>query len=262
MTHSRLFAIIAIVGALLAVFVVGSGLAQTPGTGSEPDVPMYDPEPQGSADSSQPVGSAPDEAQLTQAQRESSAPIESDGAVASPSDAPAAPEDLPEGLEDIEAITAITDFRVTGTALKPRGDDVSYVPTAGGGCFYASAGNSFRAFNTGLYLPQGSNVLAMRMYYNDTSTSNSRAWFTVYDLYGDIVQEWSVDSVGDIGNGFNDTGLISHTINYLGYSYAINWRPHELGLDTQLCGFRIFYEPPPTWFGAFLPATQKNYSVP
>jgi hypothetical protein len=222
---------------------------------------MVAPASQGSADSSQPVASASTETQLTQAQRESSAPIGEDGSVASPSNAPAAEERLPEVIQGIEAITAISDFRVPGTALKPRGDDVSYIPTAGGGCFYASAGNSSRVFNTGVYLPQGSNILAMRMYYDDTSTTNSRAWFTVYDLYGNLVEEWSVDSLGDTGNGFNDTVEISHTIDYASYSYTINWRPYDLGSDTQLCGFRIFYEAP-SWFGAFLPTTQKNYIVP
>jgi hypothetical protein len=178
---------------------------------------------------------------------QSSAPVLPDGSRAAPASGPI----LAEGPPDVGA-AAITDFRVPGTALKPRGDDVSYVPTAGGGCFYASSGNAFRVFNTGLYLPRGSNVLAMRMYYDDTSSSDSRAWFSVYDLYGNLVDEWGVASAGNSGNGFNDTDTISHTIDYGVYSYAINWRPSDLGSDTQVCGFRIFYEPPP--FGAtYLP---------
>ncbi len=266
MKRSQFFTITLVLGLLLAALAVGVGLAQPPSADSEPDVPLYqvdaaDPiETESSGPSSQPV--APDNSAdpastapgLTDAQRNSSAPILPDGSVAEPSRVSAAPEQLPEG---VKAITAITNFRVPGTALKPRADDVSYVPTAGGGCFYASAGNSFRVFNTGIYLPQGSNILAMRMYYDDTSSNNSRAWFSVYDLYGEIVEEWSVDSVGDIGNGFNDTDMISHTINYLSYSYAINWRPYDLGNDTQVCGFRIFYEPP-AHIGAFLPAISRE----
>ena len=65
-----------------------------------------------------------------------------------------------------------------------------------------------------MFLPQGSWVDTMRMYYNDTSATDSTAWFTVYDLYGNIVQEWAVNSSGNSGNGFNDTALISHTIDY------------------------------------------------
>jgi hypothetical protein len=161
------------------------------------------------------------------------------------------------GPAGIDAVAAIADFRILGSVLRPRSPDVTQIPTAGGGCIYADSGNSYRVFNTGVYLPQGSNVLAMRMYYDDTSTANSRAWFSVYNLYGDLVDEWSVDSVGDTGNGFRDTDVISHTIDYLSYSYAVNWRPRDLGSDTQLCGFRIFYEPPP--FGqVFLPMVLRD----
>lgn len=161
-------------------------------------------------------------------------------------------EPVPAGAE---AVAAIEDFRISGTALKPRGDDVSYIPTAGGGCFYASSGNSFRVFNAPLSFEQGSRIVAMRMYYDDTSASNSRAWFTVYNLYGDLVEEWSVDSIGNTGNGFNDTDTIDHVIDYLSYSYAVNWRPSDLGSDTQFCGVRFFYEPPS--FLTFLPSVVK-----
>ncbi|MGD2206157.1 MAG: hypothetical protein PVH17_05205 [Anaerolineae bacterium] len=270
MKRSRFFALALVTSLLLAALVVGAGLAQVPSGDSEPSVPLYQVdaadtvETEGSGSSSQPI--APDYSadpaivapEPSEAQLSTSAPILPDGSVAARAAMPTVVEELPQG---IDATTAIADFRVSGTALRPRSDDVSYIPTAGGGCFYPSSGNSFRVFNTGLYLPQGSNVLVMRMYYDDTSSSNSRAWFSVYDLYGDLVDEWSVDSVGDTGNGFNDTGLISHTINYLSYSYAINWRPSDLGSDMQLCGFRIFYEPPYS-FSAFLPSTQKNYSAP
>jgi hypothetical protein len=265
MRRSQFFAIAWVVGLLLAAFVVATGLAQAPDADSEPNVPLYqvgtaDSTEAESSSSSQPVSSdtSADTASITpelgDVQVGSSAPILADGSVAAPAAGPAVVEQLPQG---IDATTAIADFRVPGTALKRRGSDVDYIPTAGGGCFYASAGNSARVFNTGLYLPQGSNVLAVRMYYNDTSSSNSTAWFTVYDLYGNLVDEWSVGSIGDTGNGFNDTMEISHTIDYLSYSYALNWRPYELGSDMQLCGFRIFYEPPAR-IGALVPAVWKE----
>ena len=266
MKRSQFFAIVWVVGLLLAAFVVATGLAQAPDADSEPDVPLYQVdtsdtiEAESSSSSSQPVASdtSADPASITpessEVQHGTSAPILADGSAAALAAMPAVIEQLPQG---IDAITATADFRVPGTALKRRGSDVDYIPTAGGGCFYASAGNSIRVFNTGLYLPQGSNVLAVRMYYNDTSSNDSRGWFSIYDLYGNLVQEWSVDSIGDTGNGFNDTMEISHTIDYLSYSYALNWRPYDLGSDTQLCGFRIFYEPPAR-VGAFLPAVWRE----
>lgn len=151
---------------------------------------------------------------------------------------------------------ALVDFRIAGSALRPRRNDVSYAAASGGGCLYATAGNHLTIFNAPLSLPRGSTVLAMRMYFDDTSSSDSRGWFSIYDLYGNIVQEWAVDSVGISGNGFNDTDAINHTIDYLSYSYLVNWLPNDLNSDTQLCGFRIFYEPPP--FGVqFLPSVAK-----
>lgn len=106
-------------------------------------------------------------------------------------------------------------------------------------------------------LPQGAVVETLRMYYNDTSASNSSAWFTVYDLYGSIVEEWSVSTTGSTGNGFNDSATIDHTVDYSTYSYLLNWRPVVTGSTMQLCGFRIFYTPPP--FGLmFLPTVQHD----
>jgi hypothetical protein len=233
---------------LLGIFVYPLS-AQSPGPGSEPVVPAEGAEVESPAQ--MPLSSTIPVTALGR-----SAPIPLDGKVSEAEKTPTFEEAAPFQANASQA-ASIIDFRIAGTALKPRGNDVDYIPAAGGGCFYASAGNSFRVFNTGVYLPQGSNILAMRMYYDDTSSSNSRAWFSVYDLYGDLVEEWSVDSVGDTGNGFNDTDTISHTIDYLSYSYVINWRPYDLGFDTQLCGFRIFYQPPP--FGAvFLPLVLKG----
>lgn len=83
------------------------------------------------------------------------------------------------------------------------------------------------------------------MYYYDTSASNTTGWFTVYDLYGNIVQEWSVSSSGDVGYSFSDSAVIDHTIDHSTYAYLLNWRPNATGSTLQLCGFRVFYTPPP-----------------
>lgn len=138
--------------------------------------------------------------------------------------------------------------RITGSALRPRDSVVNFNINSSGGCIYA-LDNAFDTFNTPIWLPQGTQVNQVRMYYNDTSDSNSTAWFTVYDLYGEIVSEWAVSSSGNFGNGFNDTALIDHVIDYNMFSYLINWRPSVAGTTMQLCGFRIFHTPPsPTIF--------------
>ncbi len=174
----------------------------------------------------------------------------------SPADSPAtAVEDLRPSSPN--APDALVSWRITGSALKPRENDVSYTVNGNGSCTYVTSGDVSTVWNMTPMLPQGAVVDTLRMYYDDTSGSNSAAWFTIYDLYGAIVQEWSVSSSGNFGNSFSDSSVIDHTIDYSLYSYLINWRPNVTGATMQLCGFRIFYEPPP--FGiAFLPAVNNN----
>jgi len=155
-----------------------------------------------------------------------------------------------------DAVTSLISWRIAGSALKPRENDVSYSTSGSGGCTYVSSGDAFTVWNTPIDLPQGSTIDTLRMYFYDTSTSNTSAWFTIYDLYGNIVQEWSVSSNTGGGYSFNDSAQINHTIDYSTYSYLINWRPVVSGSTLQLCGFRIFYEPPP--FGLnFIPLVER-----
>lgn len=155
--------------------------------------------------------------------------------------------------DDLETPEGLTSWRVVGSALKPRENDVDYSISGSGGCTYVTAGDNFTVWNVPIALPQGSTIDTLRMYYNDTNAGNSTAWLTVYDLYGEIVDEWSVSSSGSSGNGFNDSDPIDHVIDYSVYAYLLNWRPLVTGSTMQLCGFRIFYNPPA--FGAqFLPA--------
>lgn len=164
---------------------------------------------------------------------------------------PAASFSEPEAAE-----ASLISWRITGSALRPRENDVSYSVSSQGGCSYVTSGDASTVWNTPVDLPQGSTIDTLRMYYNDTSDNNSSAWFTVYDLYGNIIQEWPVYSSGNAGSSFNDSTQINHTVDYDVYSYLINWRPSVTGSTMQLCGFRIFYEPPP--FGInFLPVIDK-----
>lgn len=142
------------------------------------------------------------------------------------------------------AAAPLANLRIAGSALRPRASDVEFMPSPTGGCVYATAGAS-RVWNVPLYLPQGTNVQYLRMYYNDTSSADCSAWLTAYDLYGQVEAEWRVASTGDAGEGYNTSSVISHTIDYTVHSYVINWRPSETGSDMQLCGFRVLYRPAP-----------------
>ena len=166
----------------------------------------------------------------------------------SPADDPALPNQ-----EDIIEGGGLVSWRVTGSALKPRESTVSYSTDANGSCGYVTAGSNFVVWNTPVHLPNGSVIDTLRMYYYDTSGSNTTGWFTIYDLYGSIVEEWSASSSGNSGNSFNDSAQINHTIDYSVYNYVINWRPNVTGSTIQLCGFRVFYTPPPYGLG-FIPA--------
>ena len=163
---------------------------------------------------------------------------EPDGAQGSGVPAPA--ESDPEWTDQLP----LTSLRIAGSTLRPREDDVSYTVSGSGGCVHTTAGDASTVWNHKLTLPLGSRVDTLRMYYNDTSGSNSTAWFTIYDLYGTVVQEWSVSTAGSSGNSFSDSAVIDHVVDYSVYSYALNWRPVALGSGMQLCGFRIFYVDP------------------
>lgn len=238
-------AIVGVVGLLRFISVPEVSAAQIEGpnepTGPAPSSAETSPEP--SSQASQTL--------LTYWDSSAEPPPGTPAELLSPPDtlAPAAPQ-------ADEAIEALISWRVTGSALKPRENDVNYNVSATGGCVYVSSGDASTVWNTPVSLPQGSHIDTLRMYYYDTSASNSSAWFTVYDLYGVIVDEWSVSSNTDIGNSFNDSSVISHTIDYSVYSYLINWRPSVTGSTMQLCGFRVFYEPAP--FGvSFLPLVSR-----
>lgn len=166
------------------------------------------------------------------------------GALSPPAEiAPAA-----EGEAAVEpAAVPYTDYlRIAGSALKPRESDVSWTASGSGGCVYATAGDATTIFNVPVTLPPGSKISYLRMYFYDTNASlDSYAWFTVYDLYGDIVHEWYASSFGSAGRGYATSVLFDHTVDYSLYSYVINWRPYDLGSDMQVCGFRLYYTPPP-----------------
>lgn len=154
-------------------------------------------------------------------------------------------DSIVEGEIKATAETYSASLRLSGATLKPRESNVEWSGAGGGGCISASSGSTLSVFNVPVTLPNGSEIFYFRMYYKDTNNStNSRSWFTVYDLYGATVEEWGVDSSGDSGNGYVTTEKFKHTVDYSKYSYVINWRPNELGLDMQVCGFRVYYAPP------------------
>lgn len=156
--------------------------------------------------------------------------------------APAAPEPTVAASEpEPESLGLLRSWRVAGSVLRERNSADGFDVSGSGGCIYNTTGSAFGVFNTPVDLPNGTVIEIVRMYYHDTSASNSTGWFTIYDLYGNIVDEFSVLSAGSTGYSFSDTAAINHVIDHTLYSYVLNWRPVVAGATMQLCGFRIFY---------------------
>jgi hypothetical protein len=147
-------------------------------------------------------------------------------------------------------------IRYVGSTFKPRTNDVNYDTSGSGGCVYVTGGNSSTVWNVPLTLPQSARVEYLRMYFYDNDASNTLGgWFSKYDLYGGLIQEWYVASV-DGGYSYTDVAITpNETINYNTYSYVLNMRPIGTGSNLMFCGFRVFYQ---YIFGLnFLPAISK-----
>ncbi len=179
-------------------------------------------------------------------------PEGSDRPVQWPGTAPAGQEDtlaLPAGPIQEEGLEAMASsynasLRIPVAGLKPSTSDVEWHVGGEGGCTYASSGNPYTWWSTPLHLPQGSIIRYFRMYYNDQNPSeDSYALLSVHDLYGGLVEQWWLQS-SDTGM-IVYTGELDHVVDHSLYSYAIRWRPNDLGSDMQVCGFRVFYQTPP-----------------
>lgn len=239
--------VVAAVGLLLAGLAAGVVLAQ----GGVPTP--------SSADS---VHLPPDGGEVREGGLEADAPAPAVGSSsANRTDAPAGPfrdEEEPVG-PNAPVPEYNTSWRVLGSALKPRESDVEYRTNFSGGCAYVTSGDYLTVWNTPLWLPPGAQVERVRMYFVDNdATSDTIGWFSKYDLYGNLVNEWPVGSSGSPGQGYA-TVQISPTevIDYDTYSYALNWRPCATGNTIQLCGFRTYYTAPPL-YARFLPTSFKE----
>jgi len=169
------------------------------------------------------------------------------------------PGDSPQ-TSGIESGGGTAYLQIAGSTLRPRSDNVSYTAAGGGGCIYATSGSTSTVWNTPLTLPDGATIDFLRMYFHDTSGSDTYGWFTIYDTYGSLVNEWFISSSGSSGDGFADSDPINHVVDYSTYSYVLNWRPNGTGPTLQLCGFQLFYQPPTA--ANFLPAVLNEAGTP
>jgi hypothetical protein len=137
-----------------------------------------------------------------------------------------------------------TDFYyafVAGSSLRPR-DSSSGWRYQGVGCVYINNGNQLMTVD--LNIPAGARIDYLRLYYRDTSASNSTAWITTYDGAGAFTDLTNVSSAGNSGYGTTLSPLVSHVVNNASRSYSLNWQANQTGTSMQLCGLRVAYRLP------------------
>lgn len=135
-------------------------------------------------------------------------------------------------------------YHAAGSAFRPRDSSVDWANDSSGGCLYLTAGSTGEIFNIHLEVPHGSQIEYLRIYYYDTSASNSQAWVTRYDDEGGYEDVISVSSDLNTGYGTKLSAQIFHVVDTVNYSYVLNWRPIVVGSTMQLCGLRVAYKLP------------------
>jgi hypothetical protein len=147
-------------------------------------------------------------------------------------------------------------YKVIGTAFQPRESTSTYAYTTNG-CLYQNGGTTLR-FQAPLILPEGSVIKYVRFYYMDTAATDMTVWLTRYEPGQANLDLTSVQSTGSGGYGTTLSPLITQTVDMATYAYVLTWGTSVATSANQLCGVRIAYYAPPSVFGAFLPAIQKN----
>ncbi|MBN1920531.1 MAG: hypothetical protein JW892_04755 [Anaerolineae bacterium] len=149
---------------------------------------------------------------------------------------------------------------VAGSTLRPRFSTTTWSWGGAGGCIYATA-NANEVFNVPLSLPEGSRIDYLRLYFYDTSASNSTAWLSYYNGAGglvDLPNPTGVVSSGNSGYGTTLSTYMGHIVDNLNHAYVLNWKPVVSGGTMMLCGLRVAYRLSLPR-SVYLPLTMKNY---
>jgi hypothetical protein len=98
--------------------------------------------------------------------------------------------------------------------------------------------------NQHLDIPNGARIDYLRIFYYDAAVSDSTAFITTYNGVGGLVDITAVNSAGTSGYGYAISDYIGHIVDNFNNAYVFNWRPNQLGAQTQLCGLRVAYRLP------------------
>lgn len=159
---------------------------------------------------------------------------------------------------ELEALGADTVYiHISGSAFTPLygATNPRYVS---GGCTFSNAALVTEAhYNFPLTLPPGSTITSLRFYYNDTSTNNSTLRIRQMNDGNDFIDLAVVSSTGDTGLSFSTESGLSLVLDYVNYSYVLQYSATAVGSTMQLCGARVGYTPP-SIFGVALPVVKKD----
>ncbi|MBN1370997.1 MAG: hypothetical protein JW987_03475 [Anaerolineaceae bacterium] len=146
-------------------------------------------------------------------------------------------------------------YNVPGSILTPVSSTTS-LASAGDGCIYADAWAG-SLLNAPLDIPPGSQIVLLRLYYDDTSASNLEAWITRYNSAGtDFEDLVHITSSGDGGHGSSYQAL-DHVTDTYNWRYVLNVRLNSPSPTLQVCGIRVMYYAP-IIYGTFLPEIMRD----
>lgn len=157
-----------------------------------------------------------------------------------------------------DTITASPAYlHISGSAFTPLFSDTGATYDTGG-CLHTTGTVGHSVLNYGIVLPYAATITSLRVYYNDTNGSvNGTLRLRRMDDGNGYTEITSVSSSGNSGVGYASVTGLTHTIDYVNYSYVVQWYPGVASSTMQLCGFRIGYTTPTT-FGLALPLVEKN----
>jgi hypothetical protein len=150
-------------------------------------------------------------------------------------------------------------YHIPGSVLMPV-DSSTTLAYDYMGCIHAKTGGG-DLLNAPLDIPEGSTLIGLRLYYNDTNAgTNINAWITRYNLdgtdYDDIVSVVSSGSAGH-GNVWAEVDPTMNLVDPYNWSYVINGRVNGAASSLQICGIRVMYSPP-AGCCAYLPSVMHN----
>jgi hypothetical protein len=130
-----------------------------------------------------------------------------------------------------------------GSTLRTRNSAQDWANSTDGGCVYA-VDTPGEVMNLHLDLPTGSRIDYLRIFYFDTSASDSQAWVTTYNGAGGLTDVLYVTSAGNAGYGTALSNYVGHVVDNANNAYVLNWRPNVIGSTMRLCGLRVAYRLP------------------